>query len=146
MGMDIWILAVVSLGAGVAAAWAVKRRWFAPESGGRYLDDVEEPRPISVTRNQPSTRNKRYYGVSVQPGNNPCKAIEKIRWCRYLTHEAPRLPLPGCKRPECRCFLMPENDRRGGFDRRGDSFTAFGDYDPHAHKRRRDTGPDRRGK
>ena len=29
---------------------------------------------------------------------------------------------------DCRCVLRPENDRRAGFDRRDDSFSAYGDF------------------
>jgi hypothetical protein len=150
MAME-WILAAASLGAGIVAVWGVRRRRFAAESGDdctgeRYSDDENETRPIEVTRNQPSKRAKLFYGVTVQPGMNSCKAVEKMRGRRYLTHEAPKLPLPECRRSNCQCRMIPEDDRRTGFDRRGDTFSAFGDYNPLSYFRRRKEGAERRDK
>lgn len=87
--------------------------------------------PVPVTRNAPSKHLQKFYGVSVQPGINACAAVEKIRGRRYLTLKGPTLPLPNCSNTECRCVLRPENDRRAGFDRRDDSFSAYGDFKTH---------------
>ncbi len=141
------IFVFISLAAAVTAGCLYWRRSVdqGPAKLASELSESAEPVPVRVARNVPLGRKRNYYGVSVHPGINACEAVEKLRWKRFLTTEAPKLPLPGCKRPACRCFLQPENDRRSGFDCREDSFSAYGDYRPHAYKQRRTKkGPDRR--
>jgi hypothetical protein len=140
--MDVWIYAVAVFVASLTGVWIVRRGRPAPERTRKSV----KLSPLQITRNEPSRKRRFYFGVSIQPGPHACKSVDKLRSKRYLTHEAPKLPLPGCTQSSCRCSLQPEDDRRVGFDRRGDSFSAFGDYNPHEYKRRRKTGAERRGK
>jgi hypothetical protein len=140
--MDKLILVITASGVGVMGVWIAMRRWLADGSRHGPSDDT----PIQIIRNSPSKRRRFYYGVSVQPGPEACKDVEKIRSQRFLTTEAPKLPLPGCSRSHCRCTVIPEDDRRAGFDRRGDSFAALGELNLHERKRRRKASPDRRDK
>jgi hypothetical protein len=129
---DPWFFAMtmffiaVTIVSGITALFVVRRRRAAHELGGAH-----ESRPLPVTRNAPPKQAQKFYGVSIQPGLNACAAIEKIRGNRYLTLEAPKLPLPNCSNVDCRCILRPENDRRAGYDRRDDSFSAYGDFKAH---------------
>jgi hypothetical protein len=69
--------------------------------------------------------NKRWHAVSVKPTTGACPAAASAKHERWLSREAPQLPLPGCTRPDtCRCTYQHHEDRRAGGRRAGevDSF------------------------
>jgi hypothetical protein len=60
-----------------------------------------------------------FKGASIKPGDNCCKAAQEMSNTRFLTEEAPRLPLEGCDRvADCLCKYHNHPDRRSGDDRR----------------------------
>jgi hypothetical protein len=143
---DPWFFAVtlffvlLTIVAGTAALYIVRRRRGAHEMAGRAESGM-----APVTRNMPR-RAQKFYGVTVKPGISTCAAVEKIRGHRYLTLEAPKLPLPDCSSNDCRCILLPEDDRRAGFDRRDDRFSAYGDFDEQKIEHGRGERTERRKK
>jgi len=67
----------------------------------------------------------RWHAVSVKPGPNPCDAANSAKTRRWLSREAPLLPLPDCTRPDsCRCTYQHHEDRREG-GRRAEDMDAF---------------------
>src|SRR3981189_1697712 len=68
-----------------------------------------------------------WHAVSVVGGPRACPAAEGLRDKRFLSDEAPRLPLPECSSPwRCKCVYRHHPDRRaiprretdrGGFPR-----------------------------
>ncbi len=141
--MDSWLWIALGLTAGIAAVWFVlQRKSFG--TPGAMVRTGHKSGPVQVTRNRPRQHPQHYYGVSVQLGNNPCDAIRVIADERYLSEDAPQLPLPDCDRDECRCTMPPEDDRRAGYDRRGDSFSAYGNFEPDQHTQKRHDKGDRR--
>ncbi len=52
-----------------------------------------------------------------------------LRDQRFLSEEAPRLPISGCDASSCECLLMPSDDRRGSQDRRT-RFSPLAGYEP----------------
>jgi len=71
------------------------------------------------------TSDRRWHAVSVKPGPNACSVADTGRTRRWLSREAPMLPLPGCSRPEgCRCTYQHHQDRRS-MDRRAEDTDAF---------------------
>ncbi len=72
-----------------------------------------QARPLARTQ-KPAT--PAYHAVEVlAPGG--CRAARAHRGVRYLSSEAPALPLPECSQDECRCRYRHHEDRRSG-DRR----------------------------
>jgi hypothetical protein len=142
-GVNSWWWLLLGFPIGIGAAWFFVK--------SKRTADFMAPRerkmsgPVAVTRNQPRQQAYHHYGVSVQLDNNPCDAIRAIADHRYLSAEAPRLPLPDCDRDECRCFVQPQDDRRAGYDRRGDSFSAYGNFELDRHTQKRHDEDDRRG-
>ena len=68
---------------------------------------------------------QRWHAVSVKPGSGACPAAASGRDRRWLSREAPLLPLPGCTRPDsCRCTYQHHEDRRAG-GRRAEETDAF---------------------
>lgn len=66
-----------------------------------------------------------YHAVSIDFESQACAAAKAMDGRRFLSTAAPRLPLPECDAPECRCRFVHHKDRRSGRDRRS-PFTAAG--------------------
>ncbi|MGQ0384228.1 MAG: hypothetical protein ACT4UP_06060 [Gammaproteobacteria bacterium] len=79
----------------------------------------------------------RWHAVSVRPGPGACEAAVSGKSSRWLSREAPLLPLPGCSHPErCRCTYQHHEDRRSG-PRRAEDLDAFSRPTPAANERRK---------
>ncbi len=66
-------------------------------------------------RKQPevSSLTHLFHGIAVEPGAHACPAARRIAGIRYLSDEAPRLPLEACNRLDgCRCVYRHFSDRR----------------------------------
>ncbi|HEU0224040.1 MAG TPA: hypothetical protein VFR29_01245 [Steroidobacteraceae bacterium] len=69
--------------------------------------------------------DRRWHAVSVKPGPGACEAATSGTTRRWLSREAPQLPLPGCDRPsQCHCTYQHHEDRRAG-GRRTEELDAF---------------------
>ena len=66
-----------------------------------------------------------YHAVSIKFDRNSCEAAQKMEGRRFLSSEAPRLPLPECDVPDCNCRFAHHPDRRSSTDRRS-PFAASG--------------------
>jgi hypothetical protein len=87
--------------------------------------------------------DRRWHAVSVKPGPNACNAAVSGKNRRWLSREAPLLPLPGCTRPDtCQCTYNHHDDRRAG-TRRAHDLDAFAQSPRVANERRK--GRNRRG-
>jgi len=75
--------------------------------------------------NPPKVSDRRWHAVSVKPGPRACDAASTGTDRRWLSREAPMLPLPGCTHPDrCRCTYQHHEDRRTG-GRRANEIDAF---------------------
>ena len=59
-----------------------------------------------------------YHAVSIKAGPSCAETGVRYGGRRYLSREAPRLPLPTCDARTCRFRYVHHDDRRSGFDRR----------------------------
>ena len=74
---------------------------------------------------KPAAAVSRWHAVSVKPGAVACKAAESGKTRRWLSREAPMLPLPDCTRTDtCQCTYQHHDDRRVG-GRRAEEVDAF---------------------
>lgn len=72
------------------------------------------------------TTDRRWHAVSVKPCPGACSVADTGRDRRWLSREAPVLPLPGCTKPEkCRCTYRHHEDRRADEGRRAEERDAF---------------------
>ena len=79
----------------------------------------------SGTESGKAAIDRRWHAVSVNPGSRVCPAAVSSQHRRWLSREAPVLPLPGCTRPgNCRCTYEHHADRRAG-GRRIEDIDAF---------------------
>jgi len=61
-----------------------------------------------------------YHAVSVKHSSRCCKAVKQLEHQRFLSTEAPNLPVAGCSNPgQCACRYQHHTDRRD--DARRDS-------------------------
>ena len=54
-----------------------------------------------------------HHAVSVVPGARCCEEVRQLRGTRFLSREAPQLPLKDCGRADCACRYEHHPDRRG---------------------------------
>ena len=59
-----------------------------------------------------------FHAVSIKFSGNACKAARDIAGQRFLSTDAPKVPLAGCDALECNCRFIHHKDRRIGKDRR----------------------------
>ncbi len=76
---------------------------------GKYGKPVQRPRSSA----------HRWHAVTIATGVHACTAVEACKGKRFLSRDAPRLPLPDCTAPECHCIYRHYPDRRKA-ERRGD--------------------------
>ena len=71
---------------------------------------------------EPSSETKHpYHAVSIVPGAaESCGAARRFKSVRFLSKDAPRLPLPSCNCAQCTCRFKHHRDRRAGPRRRSD--------------------------
>jgi len=89
---------------------------------------------------------RRFHGVSVRPALVCCTAVQALAGQRFLSDEAPALPLPGCDQASCQCAYAHHRDRRDGEDRRvgWGSFDGFTPAIPGGNRRNAGKAADRR--
>ena len=54
----------------------------------------------------------RFHAVSISLASNACRSAKGLEGERFLSNEAPRLPLPKCDVKECQCRFVHYEDRR----------------------------------
>ncbi len=109
MTAGLWLAAIAIL----LALWLLYRRRIS-----------REPAPPE-DRRLSSTSSSRFHAVSIRPGSNACAAAKSMSGERFLSAEAPPIPLPQCDASRCDCRFQHHADRRSGKDRRS-PFTAGG--------------------
>jgi hypothetical protein len=92
-------------------------------------DEVLKPQPRENIR-----RSNPWHAVTILPGPKRCAAATRVLGERYLSSEAPLLPLKECTEPDCRCRYRHHDDRR--FD--GVSFDEKGEQLGHPVRRNTD--------
>jgi hypothetical protein len=75
-----------------------------------------EMKQASADRRRPSP----WYAVSIVPGEECCKLVRMHLGTRWLSADAPRLPVPGCDAMNCDCRYRHFADRRTNVQRKQD--------------------------
>jgi hypothetical protein len=85
-----------------------------------------------------SHRAHPYHSVSIHTGSAACLQARGLKQKRFLSGEAPQLPLAECTSPKCHCVYQHHPDRRSGNgDRRAFGGTASGMLRSHGNGERR---------
>jgi hypothetical protein len=71
------------------------------------------PRQQPRAEHTPERRNPgKYHCVEVRYRPGACDAVKQLATKRFLSDEAPPLPVPGCDAPRCSCRYVHHDDRR----------------------------------
>jgi hypothetical protein len=145
--MELTSLAIIAALAAVTALVLFRRpgrvRATGPDQDRRPAVTRKSSEPVRAAA--PAVRRMCTHAVSVESDSMVCDAARKLGDQRFLSAEAPPLPLPGCDRGRCECRYVHHEDRRVGEERRM-PFTAFGGFglqSPEGERRKR---LDRRGR
>jgi hypothetical protein len=85
---------------------------------------VPEPAAV-VARKAPS----RFHAVTIVPGRQACPAARALLDQRFLSRDAPPLPLKDCGTPQCECRYEHYDDRRKGNRRAHDLGVSIDGYE-----------------
>ncbi len=55
-----------------------------------------------------------FHAVSINPTKESCQAVESLKLLRFLSEDAPALPLADCTAADCTCKYIHHADRRSG--------------------------------
>jgi len=75
----------------------------------------------SSTKKSASTASKgevKFRAVSIQTGPRACTAAKYLKGKRFISAQAPELPLSRCDISDCKCKYVYHKDRRDEDDRR----------------------------
>jgi len=108
----------------------------------KVLFRQSEPETTAVA---PRKTVNAHHAVVVVPGRHACAAAYALRGRRFLSREAPALPLTGCSAGECGCRYEHHDDRRHALRRARDLAVAIDGYGgpeqrtgPHRGRRKTD--------
>ena len=100
--MQEWMLGALLV---LAIAWLVLR--------------IRQNKSAEKAESKPTAKNTgAFHAVAIKYDQHACDAAKAMTGRRFLSSAAPRLPLPECDFPDCRCTFAHYNDRRAGQDRR----------------------------
>ena len=87
--------------------------------------NVEPQQTVAAPRKAVSP----HHAVVVVPGRHACVEAYALRDRRFLSREAPVLPLAGCDSLQCECRYEHHDDRRKGLRRARDLAVAIDGHD-----------------
>jgi hypothetical protein len=67
---------------------------------------------------EPARKIDRFSAVSISSFEASCPAVKELEGTRFLSREAPLLPLGDCTSARCHCKYTHHGDRRAGYERR----------------------------
>ena len=83
------------------------------------------------------SRTNPYHAVSILPGADSCAAAYRFSGQRFLSRQAPRLPLPSCDAATCGCRFKHHKDRRAGPRRSSDVGMTMAGYSGNERRQSR---------
>jgi hypothetical protein len=66
-----------------------------------------------------------FHAVTIQTGRNCCQEARALQGHRFVSREAPALPLKNCSSDDCQCHYQHYDDRRAGPRRARDMGVAM---------------------
>jgi hypothetical protein len=120
------------------------------EKDNAKIKTAKPKRPINSPVKQaektmnPATESSEFHAVAINCNDSACDAAKALLGKRFLSNDAPRLPLDECTVPTCECRFRHYADRRNAKNRRNQFAAGIGG-DTGIHKQdERETKKDRR--
>lgn len=88
-------------------------------------EEPAPPKPAAPARKPAQP----YHAVTIVPGTRACPAAFELGGVRFLSREAPSLPLKDCSATKCECRYEHYDDRRKGARRARDMQVSIDGYD-----------------
>ncbi len=117
-------LSMIALVGGVIVIPAAFAMLLRARSGARRSVTTSGPANIPEPRQKPNAESiarasgNTVHAVSIRAGLLPCDAVRQLGDHRFLSDEAPPLPLSDCDSERCECRYRHHADRRQNEDRR----------------------------
>ncbi len=96
--MEKLAILILMLGIVGVVAWRLRSSPKQTEYGSETAEAQDKPDP--------------YHCVSIRSPKDACEAAKQLMGKRFLSREAPPLPLPNCTAKHCRCHDAHHEDRR----------------------------------
>jgi len=128
----------------IGSAWFFVRPFFARKTKQQQQSPSSRWQERSAKAKQVMKPQPTHRAVSVCPGAFSCQAIRELEETRYLSGDAPMLPLRECDQEKCKCVYEHHDDRRAEEDRRN-TFAAYNGFDPIQDREERRERKERRG-
>jgi hypothetical protein len=90
------------------------------------------PRTADASRHHYITN--KWHAVSVTHCPRACAAARKFNGIRFLSQDAPVLPLPECRAPLCTCRFQHHRDRRSSLRRAADVIASSAYWAGHERR------------
>jgi hypothetical protein len=104
---------------------------FISRARGIFSREAEKPAASGKAILKPVVK---HHAVSVEPGRNCCHSARVLKGKRFLSREAPALPLKNCMNEECTCHYAHHEDRRDGPRRARDMGVAIDGWRETDHR------------
>jgi hypothetical protein len=131
-----WLLRYWSIGFSMEAGLRMvssESKGMAAKSSGWSFRGLFRTKTATPAQSTPAPSP--YHAVSILPGEHACGAAYRFTGHRFLSRQAPKLPLPTCDAFHCECRFKHHKDRRAGPRRRNDIGLMSGRY-PGDERRR----------
>ncbi|MBP8924343.1 MAG: hypothetical protein KBG75_00655 [Pseudomonadales bacterium] len=73
--------------------------------------------------------SSQYHAVTVVCSMDACDGVRRLSHKRFLSNDAPQLPLSYCTAKTCNCRYVHYSDRRNGEERRAEHSRRWGQLD-----------------
>jgi hypothetical protein len=108
----------------------------------RATPKISEARTSKPVERSKALKKEAWHSVSIIRGRQACAAVVELNGRKWLSAEAPQLPIKGCDAKHCECRYRHHADRRSDDRRETDGLVSG----PPKHGERRTGQVDRRNK
>jgi hypothetical protein len=108
----------------------------------RTAPKISEARTSRPVERGKAVKKEAWHSVSIIRGRQACATVAELNGRKWLSAEAPQLPIKGCDAKHCECRYRHHADRRSDDRRETDGLVSG----PPKHGERRTGQVDRRNK
>jgi len=89
----------------------------------RPTPKIPEVRKSSPVESNKAVKKQAWHSVSIIRGRQPCAAVVQLNGQKWLSAQAPQLPIKGCDK-QCECRYRHHDDRRSADRRETDGLVS----------------------
>lgn len=112
MGLIMLLVSIITI---AVIAGLIYTRYHKPNrstSGKQRSAQKKQANSKSKSSTKHSTKNSAFHCVETHHHAKCCKAVKALHGKRFLSSEAPALPVQGCDQAHCECDYIHHDDRR----------------------------------